>query len=45
MPFKRIGNETHEWLNVHSCNRCDIGTVRETRAELESTTCVSVTKS
>ena len=35
MAFKRIGNEAHEWLNVHSCNRCDIGAARETRAELE----------
>jgi hypothetical protein len=37
MAFKRIGNETHEWLNVHSNNRCDIGKARETRAELERT--------
>ena len=35
MAFKRIGNETHEWLNVNSHNRCDSGEVRETRAELE----------
>ncbi len=38
MAFKRIGNETHEWLNGHSYNHCDIGKVRETRAELEFTT-------
>lgn len=37
MPFKRIGNETHEWLNGYSYNRCDCGKVRETRAELEAT--------
>ena len=35
MAFKRIGNESHEWLRGHSSNRCDNGRVRETRAELE----------
>jgi hypothetical protein len=37
MPFKRVGNETHEGLNGHSYNRGDCGMVRETRAELERT--------
>jgi len=33
MAFKRIGNETHEWLRVNSYVGCDNGRVRETRAE------------
>lgn len=38
MAFKRIGNETREWQRGSSCNQCDNGKVRETRAELERTT-------
>ncbi len=35
MAFKRIGNETHEWQQVHSCIKGCTGQGRETRAELE----------
>lgn len=38
MAFKRIGNETLEWLQENSCHRGYTGRGRETRAELECTT-------
>jgi hypothetical protein len=44
MAFKRIGNETLEWLRVNSYSGCDTGRVRETRAELECSTLSRVTK-
>jgi len=38
MAFKRIGDETLEWQQENSNNRCDCGRGRETRAELERIT-------
>jgi hypothetical protein len=35
MAFKRVGNESREWQQVHSYNQCDTGRFRETRAELD----------
>jgi hypothetical protein len=38
MAFKRIGNESREWLRENSSNIGHTGKGRETRAELERTT-------
>jgi hypothetical protein len=38
MAFKRVGNESREWLREHSSKSGHTGKGRETRAELERTT-------
>lgn len=38
MAFKRIGNESREWLRVNPSNLGFSGKGRETRAEIERTT-------
>jgi len=38
MAFKRVGDESHEWLRVNSSKGGNTGKGRETRAEILGTT-------
>jgi hypothetical protein len=35
MAFKRVGNESHEWLREHPSKGGNTGKGRETRAEID----------